>query len=120
MAVFEPTAHRSYKGHQQDVLDVAWSKSFFLLTASMDKSVRLWHVSMDDCLRVFRQAPSHSVLNQGTPGSSMCLPAYGSILLNLWRDCLLRQAGFDAAMLLEGAEVMLFLKCQSCLQRCPC
>lgn len=54
MTVFEPTAHRGYKGHQQDVLDVAWSKSFFLLTASMDKTVRLWHVSMDDCLRVFR------------------------------------------------------------------
>ena len=54
LAVFENAPHRSYKGHQQDVLDVAWSKSFFLLTASMDKSVRLWHVSMDDCLRVFR------------------------------------------------------------------
>jgi len=52
--VFNPTPHRAYKGHQADVLDVAWSRSYFVLTASMDKSVRLWHVSMDDCLRVFR------------------------------------------------------------------
>ena len=26
----------------------------FLLSASMDKTVRLWHVSMDECLRVFK------------------------------------------------------------------
>lgn len=45
---------RVYRGHKHDVLDVAWSKSQFLLSASMDKSVRLWHISMDDCLRVFR------------------------------------------------------------------
>ena len=44
-------------GHSADVLDLAWSKSQFLLTASMDKTVRLWHISMDDCLRVFKCAP---------------------------------------------------------------
>ncbi len=43
-------------GHTADVLDLAWSKSQFLLTASMDKTVRLWHISMDDCLRVFKCA----------------------------------------------------------------
>lgn len=53
-AVFKTEPHRTYRGHKQDVLDLAWSKSLFLLTASMDKTVRLWHVSMDDCLRVFR------------------------------------------------------------------
>jgi WD40 repeat protein len=26
----------------------------FLLSASMDKTVRLWHISMDECLRVFK------------------------------------------------------------------
>lgn len=56
--VFSAAPLRSYRGHKQDVLDVCWSKSLFLLTASMDKSVRLWHVSMDDCLRVFRRVSS--------------------------------------------------------------
>lgn len=45
---------RLYRGHKQDILDVAWSKTNFLLSASMDKTVRLWHVSMDECLRVFK------------------------------------------------------------------
>jgi WD40 repeat protein len=36
------------------LLDLCWSKTQFLLSASMDKTVRLWHVSMDECLRVFK------------------------------------------------------------------
>jgi WD40 repeat protein len=55
--VLRPRPHRSYAGHEADVLDVAWSRSQFLLSASMDKTVRLWHISMDDCLRVFRRVP---------------------------------------------------------------
>ncbi len=52
--VLQNTPHRTYVGHTADVLDLAWSKSQFLLTASMDKTVRLWHISMEDCLRVFK------------------------------------------------------------------
>ena len=57
-AVLKVEPLRVYRGHKHDVLDVAWSKSQFLLSASMDKSVRLWHISMDDCLRIFR-CPLH-------------------------------------------------------------
>ena len=50
-----PRPLRQFRGHKADVLDVAWSKSHqFLLSASMDRCVRLWHISRDDCLRVFR------------------------------------------------------------------
>eukprot|EP00884_Botryococcus_braunii_P023494 jgi/Botrbrau1/9829/Bobra.0313s0008.1 len=52
--VFRQTPFRTYSAHKQDVLDVSWSASQFLLSASMDKTVRLWHISMDDCLRVFK------------------------------------------------------------------
>ena len=52
--VLQHAPHRTYVGHTADVLDLAWSKSQFLLTASMDKTVRLWHISMEDCLRVFK------------------------------------------------------------------
>ena len=50
---FQNEAFRTYVGHKADVLDLCWSKSQFLLSSSMDKSVRLWHISMDGCLRVF-------------------------------------------------------------------
>ena len=50
---FHEEPHRTYVGHKADVLDLCWSKSQFLLSSSMDKSVRLWHISMEGCLRVF-------------------------------------------------------------------
>jgi WD40 repeat protein len=43
-----------FLGHQAPVLDVAWSKSLFLLSSSMDKTVRLWHISRLECLCFFR------------------------------------------------------------------
>jgi WD40 repeat protein len=49
-----PDTYRVYEGHTHDITDVAWSKSNFLLSSSMDKTVRLWHVSRNDCLQYFR------------------------------------------------------------------
>ncbi|KAL4293505.1 WD repeat-containing protein 44 [Arachis ipaensis] len=46
----------SFQGHLHDVLDLSWSKSQHLLSSSMDKTVRLWHLSSNSCLKVF----SHS------------------------------------------------------------
>uniref|UniRef100_A0A804P195 WD repeat-containing protein 44 n=1 Tax=Zea mays TaxID=4577 RepID=A0A804P195_MAIZE len=40
------------EGHQDDVLDLSWSKSQ-LLSSSMDHTVRLWNVDTKTCLRVF-------------------------------------------------------------------
>ncbi|XP_044473702.1 WD repeat-containing protein 44-like isoform X1 [Mangifera indica] len=46
----------SFQGHLDDVLDLSWSKSQHLLSSSMDKTVRLWHLLSKTCLRIF----SHS------------------------------------------------------------
>ena len=42
-----------YKGHYSDILDISWSNNYFMLTSSMDKTVRLWHVALDSCLSIF-------------------------------------------------------------------
>ena len=44
---------RRYWAHTADVVDLSWSNSNFLLSASLDKTVRLWHVSQSRCLKVF-------------------------------------------------------------------
>ncbi|KAG1678566.1 WD repeat-containing protein 44 [Nymphon striatum] len=44
----------TYQGHTADVLDVAWSKNYFILSSSMDKTVRLWHISRKECLCCFQ------------------------------------------------------------------
>lgn len=43
-----------YAGHTADLLDVSWSRNNFILSSSMDKTVRLWHISSRDCLCCFQ------------------------------------------------------------------
>ncbi|KAL1813196.1 hypothetical protein DCAR_0625493 [Daucus carota subsp. sativus] len=43
----------SFTGHQDDILDLSWSKSQLLLSSSMDKTVRLWDMETQNCLKMF-------------------------------------------------------------------
>ncbi|KZV53393.1 WD repeat-containing protein 44-like [Dorcoceras hygrometricum] len=43
----------SFQGHQDDVLDLSWSKSQLLLSSSMDKTVRMWDLESKSCLKMF-------------------------------------------------------------------
>lgn len=45
-----------FHGHGGEILDLSWSKNNYLLSSSVDKTVRLWQVGHDCCLKVF----SHS------------------------------------------------------------
>jgi len=44
----------TYSAHTSDLLDVSWSKNYFILSSSMDKTVRLWHISRKECLCCFQ------------------------------------------------------------------
>nr|NVI79848.1 putative WD repeat-containing protein 44 [Cucujiformia] len=50
---FMPKPFCTYSGHTSDLLDVSWSKNYFILSSSMDKTVRLWHISRKECLCCF-------------------------------------------------------------------
>lgn len=52
--VFQSKPIQEYEGHSSTVLDLSWSKNNFLLSSSMDKTVRLWHVSRSGCLCTFK------------------------------------------------------------------
>ncbi|KAJ2833125.1 hypothetical protein FBU31_001965, partial [Coemansia sp. 'formosensis'] len=52
--LLEPVPFRSYVGHSSDVLALSWSKNGFLLSASADRTVRLWHPHRPECLCTFR------------------------------------------------------------------
>jgi WD40 repeat protein len=52
--VFKTKLLREYEGHTSSILDLSWSKNNFLLSSSMDKTVRLYHVSRTECLCAFK------------------------------------------------------------------
>ena len=46
MQVFiSPIPHRIFSEHSNDIVDIDWSRMNFILSASLDKTVRLWHIS---------------------------------------------------------------------------
>jgi WD40 repeat protein len=54
--VFKSKPIREYEGHTGSVLDLSWSKNNFLLSSSMDRTVRLWHVIRPECLCCFKHS----------------------------------------------------------------
>lgn len=51
--LYSDPAVQCFKGHEGDILDISWSKNNFLLSASMDKTVRLWHMTKSNCICIF-------------------------------------------------------------------
>ncbi|KAI5460884.1 WD40-repeat-containing domain protein [Mariannaea sp. PMI_226] len=51
--VFRSKPVKEFRGHTGEVLALSWSKNNFLLSSSMDKTVRLWHMTRNDCLCSF-------------------------------------------------------------------
>ncbi|RUS85299.1 hypothetical protein EGW08_006946 [Elysia chlorotica] len=54
IAPFQQRPFCVYKGHSADLLDLSWSKNYFILSSSMDKTVKLWHISRRECLCTFQ------------------------------------------------------------------
>ena len=52
--VFRSKPTRVFEGHTGEVLALSWSKNGFLLSSSMDKTVKLWHMSRAECLCTFK------------------------------------------------------------------
>lgn len=50
--IVEKPVHE-FHGHKGEVLDLSWSKDNFLLSSSVDETVRLWRVGSDQCLKIF-------------------------------------------------------------------
>ncbi|KAI9205887.1 uncharacterized protein BJ171DRAFT_473902 [Polychytrium aggregatum] len=60
--VFKPTPVRIFAGHGSDILDLAWSRNNFLISASSDGQVRLWHPQEPSPLCIFEHPDAVSAV----------------------------------------------------------
>ncbi|CAH2352163.1 hypothetical protein CLIB1423_06S00188 [[Candida] railenensis] len=51
--VFHQEPVRIFRGHSHNILSLDWSKNNFLISGSMDRTVRLWHIDKYECLQTF-------------------------------------------------------------------
>ena len=49
-------AYREFTGHRADIIDISWSNGEFILSASIDQTVMLWHTSRSRCLCLFQHS----------------------------------------------------------------
>lgn len=50
--ILEKPVHEFY-GHQGEILSLSWSKNGYLLSSSVDKTVRMWKIGHNECLKIF-------------------------------------------------------------------
>lgn len=53
--ILNPVCLREYTGHRSHIIDICWSKEF-ILSASTDQTVLLWHTSKSRCLCLFQHS----------------------------------------------------------------
>lgn len=58
--LIEEIPFRNYVGHRSTIIDISWSKNYFIITASLDNTIRLWHLSKTECVYVF---PNSNLVN---------------------------------------------------------
>lgn len=54
--VISTPAYREFTGHRADIIDISWSNGEFILSASIDQTVMLWHTSRTRCLCLFQHS----------------------------------------------------------------
>lgn len=52
--VFHLNPVRVFEGHKRSILSLSWSKNNFLISGSMDCTVKLWNVEREECLETFQ------------------------------------------------------------------
>ena len=58
LPLFEAQPVQVWRGHSGFVVDMAWSRANLLVTASMDRFVRLWHPGHTQCIHKFQHPSS--------------------------------------------------------------
>lgn len=75
---------RTYTAHTMDVVAMSWSKNEFLLTGSLDKTMRLWHPSSEVCLRRFPHPDYITTISFHPQDEQICVSGMADGRLLMW------------------------------------
>lgn len=73
-----------FKGHTSDVTTLSWSKNNFLLSGSVDKTIRLWHPEGKGCIRRLIHPDVVTCVAFHPNDEQICLAGRGDGTVNMW------------------------------------
>lgn len=86
------------RGHTSDVTDLSWSKNNFLLSASADRSMRLWHPRSKTCLRRILLNDIVTSVSFHPTDEQICIAGLSNGMITMWHmkeDKMLSEADTD-------------------------
>jgi len=82
--LFAPHPVKAFAGHTADVTSVAWNQSGFVISGSVDKTARVWHLTTTQCLAVLAHPDFVSGVDMHPTDDSLALTGCLDKQLRLW------------------------------------
>lgn len=79
----------TYRSHTADVLDLSWSRNYFILSSGMDRTVKLWHLSRPECLCCFQHMDFVTCI-AFMPKVQISIQIFGVLLIELRKGICLK------------------------------
>lgn len=84
MYVRKGTPAQTLRGHTADITALSWSKNDFLLSASADHTIRLWHPRAKNCLRRLVHSDVVTDVAFHPTDEQICIAASADGLVRMW------------------------------------
>lgn len=72
------------KGHTSDVIALSWSKNDFLLSGSVDKTIRLWHPRAKGCMRCLVHKDIVTCVAFHPTDEQICISGSADGMVHMW------------------------------------
>lgn len=72
------------RGHTADVVAVSWSKNDFLLSASVDRTIRLWHPKAKACIRKLLHSDIVTSVAFHPSDEQICISGSADGMVRMW------------------------------------
>lgn len=73
-----------FRGHQSDITGLSWSKNDFLLSCSVDKTIRLWHPNSTVCIREIPQSDHITCVAFHPTDEQICIFGSHNGFIRMW------------------------------------